>query len=70
MEFVIVTYPTKRSVRVDGVVTGSTDDVLQMDSGTHKFDLGDPLDYEPDFLEVVVEGTSVLAPMRLAFGKK
>ena len=55
MEFVIVTYPTKRSVRVDGVPTGSTGDVLQMDSGTHKFDLGDPRDYAPDFLEVVVE---------------
>ncbi len=70
MEFVIVTYPTNRFVYIDGVPTGSTDDVLQMDGGTHVFDLGDPADYEPASREVVVDGTSVLAPMRLAFTRK
>lgn len=71
MEFVIVTYPpTKRSVFIDGVLTGSTDEVLQMDAGTHVFDLGNPADYDPASREVVVEGTSVLAPMPVAFTRK
>ena len=71
MEFVIVTYPpAQRSVFIDGVLTGSTDEVLQMDAGTHVFDLGDPADYDPESRKVVVEGTSILVPMRLAFTRK
>jgi len=47
MEFVMVTYPTKRSVNVDGELTGDTNEVLQMEEGTHKFDLGVPANYQP-----------------------
>ena len=70
MEFVRVIHPAKRSVNVDGVRTGDTNEVLQMDAGTHKFDLGVPVDYEPASQNVVVAGTTVLLPMKVVFAKK
>jgi len=69
MEFVRVIYPDKRSVRVDGTVTGETGEVLQMEAGTHKFDLGTPVDYHPASKEVLVTGTTVLLPLRVEFTK-
>lgn len=70
MEYVIVIYATKRSVYVDGVLTGDTNEILRMDAGTHKFDLGDPADYDPASQDVVVAGTTVLLPMRVVFTKR
>lgn len=70
MEFVKVTYPTNRSVNVDGVATGNTNEILQMEAGTHAFDLGVPLDYDPASQNVVVKKTTVLLPMVVAFTRK
>jgi hypothetical protein len=70
MEFVIVICPTKSSVYVDGVLTGDTNEPLQMDAGTHKFDLGVPADYDPASQNVVVAGTTILLPMKVVFTKK
>jgi hypothetical protein len=70
MEFVIVIYPTKRSVYVDGALTGDTNEKLWMDAGTHKFDLGVPADYDPASQNVVMAGTTVLLPMKVVFAKK
>ncbi len=70
MEFVIVIYPAKRSVYVDGVLTGDTNEPLWMDAGTHKFDLGLPADYDPASQDVAVTGTTVLLPMKVVFTKK
>jgi len=69
MEFVTVICPTKRSVYVDGVLTGDTNEILQMEAGTHKFDLGVPADYDPASQNVVVAGTTVLLPLKVVFTK-
>ncbi|MGC2517832.1 MAG: hypothetical protein WA373_01815 [Burkholderiales bacterium] len=70
MEFVKVTYPVNRFVNIDGERSGDTNDVLQIDAGTHVFDLGNPVDYQPVSQEVVVVETTVLVPMVVAFNKK
>jgi len=70
MEFVIVTYPGGRPVNIDDAPAGSTNEVLELDAGTHKFDLGLPADYDPSSQEVAVEGTNALAPLKIAFRKK
>jgi len=70
MEYVIVIYPTKRSVYVDGELIGDTNEVLRMDSGTHRFDLGSPADCEPIFFEAVVNETTALLPMKIVFIEK
>ena len=70
MEYVRVTYTTNRSVYIDGEKSGYTNDVLRIEAGTHVFDLGNLANYEPASQKVEVEGTTVLAPMVVAFTKK
>jgi hypothetical protein len=70
MEYVKVTYPTPRLVNIDGVQSGGTNEVLRIDPGSHAFDLGNPLDYQPACQNRIVTGTTVLLPMIVAFAKK
>jgi len=70
MEYVKVTYPTNRFVYIDGEKSGSTNEVLRVDAGTHVFELGKRANYEPASQEVIVEGTTVLFPMAIAFVRK
>ena len=70
MEHVIVNYPENREVLVDGVENGQTNTVILVDEGTHIFSLGEPDDYEPESVEIVVENTSVLDPMEINFNQK
>lgn len=70
MEYVIVSYPTNRSVYIDGEKGGITNDVLRVEAGTHDFDLGNLKNYTPATLEVAVTGTTVLKPMSIAFTRK
>lgn len=67
MEFVRVTYPGDRRVRVDHQPQGRTNTVIRVERGRHHFDLGLPPDYEPPYDERVVTGTSFAAPLELAF---
>jgi hypothetical protein len=68
-EFVIVTFPGRRQVYVDGNPTGSgfTNDVIQVQTGTHTFDLGAPRNYKPPSKTVRVTGTLAAQPMIIAF---
>ena len=47
-QYVKVTFPTDRRVRVDGKPAGFTNEEFQVETGEHRFDLGDPKDYTPD----------------------
>lgn len=70
MEYVKVIFPTTRYVYIDGEQGGRTNAVLRIEAGTHVFDLGNLANYAPESQEVVVEGTTVLAPLVVAFAKK
>lgn len=70
MEYVKVIFPTTRYVYIDGVQGGRTNAVLRIEAGTHVFDLGNLANYAPESQELVVEGTTVLAPLVVAFAKK
>ena len=67
MEFVIVTFPTRRGVNVDGAARGQTGRLLRLQAGTHIFDLGVPADYAPASQMLPVIGTSVANPLEVAF---
>ena len=47
MEFVLVTFPRVRPVRMDGATQGHTGQMIAVQRGVHIFDLGLPLDYTP-----------------------
>lgn len=67
MEFVRVLYPTHRAVEIDGTVSGVTNEVLLVETGMHRFDLGVPADYEPAFKDVNVVDTIPANPMSVLF---
>ena len=63
MEYVVVTYTVDRKVRIDGQDAGFTNDTLMVEKGTHIFDLGDPADYKPATIEIIVQDTTSVGPM-------
>ena len=76
MEYVIVDFPDRREVLVDGAVAGYTRDLggepsqLRIDEGTHRFRLRGPDDYIPLWLTVDVFDTNVNEPLTIFFTKK
>ena len=67
MEYVKVVYPTKRLVYIDGEQNGYTNEVLRVDAGTHVFELGSVLNFEPSFRRTTVKGTTVFEPLEIVF---
>ncbi len=67
MEFVVVTFPTRRTVFVDGAAQGETGQVLRVQTGTHIFDLGEPANYTPPSQRIRVIGTSPANPLVVIF---
>lgn len=70
MEHVVVSFPTRRLVYIDGERNGYTNEVLRVDAGTHAFDLGRRVNYEPASRRVTVRDTTVLEPLVLTFRRK
>jgi hypothetical protein len=67
METVIVTFPRVRTVRVDDATQGQTGQVIHVQRGVHKFDLGLPLDYTPPSVQRPVANTTPDAPLIVEF---
>lgn len=70
MEYVIVRFPTRRRVYIDGGEAGCTNDVLRIDAGTHVFALGNVENFRPASRTVTVTDTSVLEPLEVEFHRK
>lgn len=67
-EFVFVTYPTRRSVTIDGHPNaGFTDDLLMVPTGLHTFALGGDQDYEPKPDPILIQRTTANNPAVIAF---
>jgi len=66
-QYVRVTFPTRRQVRVDGKASGFTNKTFQVETGNHVFDLGPKMNYKPEQQELLVEGTLAEDPMIIAF---
>jgi len=67
VEFITVKFPSTRDVFIDGEKCGSTNKRLQVQTGRHTIDLGDPRNYEPSFRRPLVQGTNVIRPMEVVF---
>jgi hypothetical protein len=66
-QYVRVVFPGSRQVEVDDTLCGVTNDVLIVQEGTHRFDLGDPVNYSPAFDQRVVSGTTPGNPLVITF---
>lgn len=67
MEYVEVEFPEERDVNMDGQIVGKSNSTLMVEEGHHVFDLGEPLDYDPESQEVAVTGTDPLNPLIVIF---
>ena len=63
MEYVVISYPTTRKVRIDGQDAGFTNDTLMVETGNHLFDLDDPRDYQPGSVTKLVQSTTSIGPL-------
>ena len=76
MEYVIVDFPDRREVLVDGAGRGYNREltgeprILRIDEGLHRFRLRGPDNYIPLWFTVDVTGTNVNAPLTVVFTKK
>ena len=66
-EYVKVSFPTRRQVRVDGKPGGFTNKIFQVETGNHVFDLGSKMNYRPEQVECMIKGTLPEEPMIIAF---
>jgi hypothetical protein len=66
-EFVRVRYPRARNVEIDNTITGTTNQVLLVEQGSHRFDLGQPVNYMPPFIDQVITGSTPAAPIEIIF---
>ena len=66
-QFVKVTFPTRRKVRVDGRSAGFTNKPFQVETGVHTFHLGPKQNYKPSFRRRNVIGTTAPNPMVISF---
>jgi hypothetical protein len=76
MEYVIVMFPDRREVLVDGVPHGFNREptgewrIVRVEEGEHRFRLRGPDDYVPLWLTLDVADTNVNAPLHVVFDKK
>ena len=70
MEYVTVTFPTRRLVYIDEEENGYTNEVLRVEAGTHIFALGNRANFRPASRQVTVQDTSVLEPLKIPFYRK
>jgi len=66
-EFVRVLYRRSRNVEIDNTISGTTNQVLRVEKGTHRFDLGQPVNYDPPFIDQVISGTTPARPLEITF---
>lgn len=69
-QYVKVTFPTDRLVRVDGNPAGRTNKEFQVESGEHRFDLGEPRNYTPDEWRLTINNTLPGQPQVIPFQPK
>ena len=66
-ETVLVRYVVRRDVFVDGQLWGFTNIAFTVETGTHTFDLGDPVTYLPPQITVQVVDTLPQVPLVIKF---
>lgn len=68
MEYLLVHFPRSRRVVVDGVFSGRTEEVIELEAGTHEVSLGPPYNnFTPASRKIVLRKTSVLTPLEVSF---
>jgi hypothetical protein len=67
MEYLVVRFPRSRRVLVDDEFNGRTDELIELEAGTHTVSLGPPANFTPESRRIVLRDTSELEPREVAF---
>lgn len=72
MEYLLVRFKGEdRAVVIDGTSQGRTNQVLEVERGTHEISIeGPPFDFDPPQHTVVLKNTTPLSPKEVIFEKK
>ncbi|MEW6714514.1 MAG: PEGA domain-containing protein [Nitrospirota bacterium] len=68
-EYLVVSFPRKRRVMINGEVMGTTNKKLELESGPYEVTLGPPNNFAPEKLSIDLCNTSSLTPMIVEFGE-
>ena len=69
MQYLLVTFPEQRTVIIDDIEQGMTNELLELEAGTHTATLALPHDLAPDMREFILRRTSELNPKVIRFEK-
>jgi hypothetical protein len=71
MEYLLVRFGSEdRVVVIDGRIQGRTNEVLEVEKGTHKISIeAPPSDFTPSEIKVVLKKTTTLSPREVTFEK-
>jgi hypothetical protein len=69
MEYLMVKFAESRNVIVDEIKEGKTNQVLELEAGSHLVTLDGSPDFSPEFSEFILRNTSELCPKVIDFEK-
>jgi len=69
MQYLLVKFTESRGVIVDEITEGKTNQVLELEAGSHVVTLEGPADFAPECLEFILRNTSELSPKVVRFEK-
>ena len=67
MEYLVVHCPQRRSVIVDGILHGETEDPIELEPGTYTITLEPAEGCEPERHRVVLLNTTLIKPCEVSF---
>ena len=67
MEYLIVHFPRSRRVKVDDEFNGRTEELIELEPGSHVVTLGPPDNFTPYERRLVLKETSELEPREISF---
>lgn len=67
MEYLLVHFPRSRRVKIDDEFNGRTDELIEIEAGSHVVSLGPPNNFTPDDQTIILKDTSELEPREITF---
>ena len=67
MEFLVVRFPRSRRTLIDDEYNGRTNELIELEAGTHAIGLGPPANFTPESRKIVLRNTSALEPREVVF---
>ncbi len=67
MEYLLVEFSRSRRVKVDDEFNGRTNEIIELEAGSHVVSLGPPANFTPSERRIILKNTSELDPREISF---